>query len=257
MGSDNFISDGPGGHLTGIGWPQLCTHLTDKFIQTKIGKTVGRHALAIIIRDLLDQLEGYKIRDMSLPSEEWEINIARGEAARAARQLQTDSHRLISQIKNYIYTINNLRHEIVGDGGASISLLRAVYDVTIVEDALDLPADFFPIWHPDLTDERLKDLSIVLGRVAAIPLKPGKAGSMKNELLLKSLHACRTALALTGTGWSKYGLNDPNVRASADVNGLQRPAERFVIDMLTATEIPFTFNNVNSMWRDARVASVL
>lgn len=256
MGGDNFASYGPGGHLKGVSWPGLCTHLADKFIQTKIGQKVDRQALAVIIRDLLDRLEDYRIKDSTLPATEWEMNIARGEAARAAKQLQIDSLKLASHIDKFIYTINDLRNEIAGRTCASVSLLEATYDVIVEDYALDLPLDFCPIWHPDLADERLRALALVLTDVAAIPLKPSKPGSMKNELLLKSLHACRSALAHTGTGWSKHGLNDPNVRAHADVEGLKRPAERFVVDMLTAAEIPFTFENLNSMWRDARVASV-
>lgn len=253
-GTDEAVDSSDGGKLS--------RHLSYVSWNDRADELAARHGLANVgeIEDLFEQLDGLAIRDQGLPAGQAATR-QRRQVAKAARNINREAETIIHAAKKLRSALAEFSSavSVERDDGLSTwsaSMLHQVFDIAPVDPAaLDLPPELRALEAVGIPERQwLKGLRI-MHDLASLPVRQRiRRGPVPDPVLVRAVLACRSFWESLGRSWKRRDLAETVFRdeaAGARREDLRGPAEKFLVDALTAADIKFTLPQLNGAWVEA------
>lgn len=227
------------------------SHLTDETFPAYISE-IYDIADRLEVGALMEQLDGVLMHDRHQTPTQFADAIAHRAAVHStAKEIVTRAQAVNNSFDDLQAAIERFKVALDAECWSMI-MLHEVFDMPPVEaNALHPPEVFDPvrgffIKHADT----LVDLRNDLRRVSDLPIRPKlRPNKIRNHALDRALSYCRLFwVGYLGRHWTRSSLTLLGPAGSTEIGELQGHCERFVVDMLTAAEIPFELKSLNNAW---------
>jgi hypothetical protein len=231
------------GHLHDLTWDRFSAYIS-KTHEVADGPDLQR---------LIEELDGYSLRDMHPPSSQF-ASLAEQRSAlwRAASDIKRAAEDALSSIAR----VRSARERFLNSHG------DAMWSATMLREAFAIPHISSTAIEPPEAFDTLRGAFIVnaaewaqveadLTKLAHLPVRIAlPRGEVRNHGLEQALFACKGFWERSGYKWKRSNLRHKQIRDENRPHLLTDSCERFVVDMLTASGIPFTLTTLNSAWVD-------